>query len=86
MNSSGLSLNLYLFPISARSPPFLGDKKDSGRSLQEGNVTIIVLSVLWQLFDKTACDFPGVEIDASDLGLAPHASRGSMEPCPLALR
>jgi hypothetical protein len=33
-------------------------------------VFIIVLSVLWQLFDKTAGDFPGVEIAASDLGLA----------------
>jgi hypothetical protein len=43
-----------------------------GRSLQPDkvNVTVNALLVLWQLFDKTAGDFPGVEIAASDLGLA----------------
>jgi len=34
--------------------------------------SMLLLLVLWQLFDKTAGDFPGVEIAASDLGLAPQ--------------
>jgi hypothetical protein len=38
-----------------------------GESIHPG-----LLYVLWQLFDKTAGDFPGVEIAASDLGLAPR--------------
>ena len=37
------------------------------------------------MFDKTACDFPGEEIDASDLDLAPRPFEERAEPCPLGL-
>jgi len=43
--------------------------RTSALTLMKSTLMLLLL-VLWQLFDKTAGDFPGVEIAASDLGLA----------------